>query len=114
MNEKYEVLRKAGRCVNGSEADGGKVYHAVVGNSALCGTKPGRTSAGWGLYEGKAVTCPKCLKKLQKSRVSNYERIKAMSANELAEFLSETLCSKFEWCVEPDYILDWLKSEVKL
>lgn len=69
------VLRYlAGRCANGAEADGGLLWHAVDTENkwkALCGAEPGRRSAGWAPWdpedaEGKAVTCPRCLKRMQK------------------------------------------------
>lgn len=59
----------AGRCLNGAERDSGKLWHAVqVSNglgTALCGARPGRTSAGWSEGRGlEAVTCKRCKKKL--------------------------------------------------
>lgn len=44
----------------------GKLFHGVLpGNHvAICGTRPGQTSAGWDNFVGKRVTCPKCLKRL--------------------------------------------------
>jgi hypothetical protein len=60
-----QFLRLAGRCANGAERDGGSKYHAVAGYVALCGAKPGRRSAGWSLYPGDMVTCPRCRRKLE-------------------------------------------------
>jgi len=65
------IWRLAGRCSNGFERDGGARFHAVpaddrgVAYVALCGAKPGRRSAGWSSYPGEAVTCPRCLRKLE-------------------------------------------------
>ena len=68
----YEIHRLAGRCANGFEADGGSLFHARPladhgwgQEKALCGASPGRRSAGWSLYPGDAVTCKRCLKKLE-------------------------------------------------
>jgi hypothetical protein len=66
MTADLKFLRLAGRCANGAERDSGSKYHAVRGNVALCGAKPGPRSAGWSTYPGEAVTCPRCLTKLEK------------------------------------------------
>lgn len=44
----------------------GKLWHGVLPGeeAAICGTRPGKTSAGWDSFVGKAVTCHKCLKRL--------------------------------------------------
>ena len=63
---------KSGRCANGYERDHGRVIHLVDQPNredysmrpALCGTTPGRRSAGWSTREQPA-TCPKCLKRAQ-------------------------------------------------
>ena len=64
----YRAMRKIGRCANGAERGKGFVYHAVEHNCwrALCGTQPGRQSAGWQNEPEpiEKVTCPRCLKKL--------------------------------------------------
>ncbi len=60
----FEILRLTGRCSNGAERDGGRLYHAVKGIRALCGKQPGRRS-DWGVYPGKAVTCPRCIARLE-------------------------------------------------
>ena len=60
----YKALYLTGRCANGAERDKGRIVHAVVNWRALCGRKPGRTSAGWTTYEQPAVTCPRCISKL--------------------------------------------------
>jgi hypothetical protein len=65
MTTKYEIAYLSGRCVNGANGSKGTLYHAVKGDVALCGRIYGRRSAGW-YYEGDAVTCPKCLKKIAK------------------------------------------------
>lgn len=64
--------RLAGRCANGAEADGGRIYHAVVRGSwsALCGAKPGRRSAGWSSYPGETVTCSRCAKRLEAAQLA--------------------------------------------
>ena len=65
----YQVLRKIGRCANGAERGSGHIYHAVPGWAALCGTQPGRASAGWNnnpTPPEQAVTCPRYLKKIAK------------------------------------------------
>src|SRR5688572_12887157 len=72
----YYIGRLAGRCADGFERDGGSLYHAVKGWSALCGAKPGRRSAGWSEHQGDRVTCPKCQRKilkLEKDGVLNAE-----------------------------------------
>jgi hypothetical protein len=64
----YAVLMLAGRCANGAERDHGSLWHAVRDGEAVCGATPGRRSVGWSTYTklGKAATCPRCVKKLQK------------------------------------------------
>jgi len=65
------ALMKANTMANGT---GGRVYHAFrtderqSSGPALCGSKPGRRGY-WGSYFGKEVTCPRCLKALDKSIV---------------------------------------------
>lgn len=70
-------LTLAGRCANGFERDHGRVVHAVPSanpsgpgsdRKALCGAKPGRTSAGWSQYDSDAVTCQRCLSKMSPAR----------------------------------------------
>ena len=70
------TLRKTGRCATGSERDGGVRYHAVPidgiagGGSwakALCGSRPGDRGNGWSVYQGDAVTCPACLRRLPRA-----------------------------------------------
>jgi hypothetical protein len=63
--------RLTGRCSNGAERDGGRLYHAVPDAGypnfarALCGAKPGRLSSGWDDdSEGAEVTCKRCVRKL--------------------------------------------------
>ena len=61
---------KIGMCANGAERDGGYVRHAILksGWTAVCGAKPGRSSAGWSHEDEplEKVSCPRCLKKLNK------------------------------------------------
>lgn len=68
----YQILSLAGRCRTGSDQQG-VLQHAVpigailpgdIMGKALCGKEPGRRSVGWSCYPGRAVTCPKCLKKI--------------------------------------------------
>jgi len=68
----FTPVVKTGRCANGSERDRGRVVHLVRGSrtgdcwfaKALCGTEPGRLSAGWSEAMTEAeVTCPRCLKR---------------------------------------------------
>ena len=68
-------VRKAGRCFNGFESDGGKIIHHIADRpkgtggdwfgKATCGSQPGYRGNGWSETD-KPVTCPKCLKKLEK------------------------------------------------
>lgn len=66
-------LRMTGRCASGAERDGGAIFHAVPEaehyrwGKAVCGAKPGSRGNGWGEYSGDAVTCTRCLKKLNHS-----------------------------------------------
>ena len=58
---------KIGRCANGAERGSGYVRHAVNGWTAVCGAKPGRSSAGWS-HEGETldkVSCQICRKRLE-------------------------------------------------
>ncbi len=72
----YAVRVLAGRCANGSELGHGTRWHAVPIDergmrwAALCGAQPGRRSAGWSSWfvRGQAVTCPRCLKKMEAKR----------------------------------------------
>lgn len=66
MKEKYYIFRLAGRRSSGASLDGGKLFHAVIGFTAVCGKKPGKTS-DWSAYPGTVVTCPRCLKKISDS-----------------------------------------------
>ena len=67
----YKIMYKMGRLANGFALDAGIVYHAVENaadyglGKALCGTEPGRRSAGWHRVTGQQVTCKACMKKLQ-------------------------------------------------
>lgn len=66
----YKVMYKMGRLANGSQLDGGTIYHAVkdtpdyCNGKAMCGTSTGRRSAGWHKQRGQAVTCKACLRRL--------------------------------------------------
>lgn len=74
----YQISSLAGRCVDGAERDSGTLYHArdlrrdgagyFSTFKAFCGAEPGKRSAGWSTYRPKdrQVTCPRCLKKLNR------------------------------------------------
>lgn len=68
----YKALRLTGRCANGGELDGGRLFHAVKEHSyaALCGAKPGRRSVGWSLRAGEAVTCKRCLNRMKRNSIT--------------------------------------------
>lgn len=65
-------LRMTGRCLSGAEADGGVLQHAVVRSRrgswgmAVCGAKPGDRGNGWSEQIGSAVTCARCLRKIDR------------------------------------------------
>ena len=56
--------RLTGRCADGFERGGGRVWHAVRAEnwSAMCGVQPGRASAGWSEGKNTYLTCPRCIK----------------------------------------------------
>lgn len=62
-----------GRLASGAERGQGRLVHAVPDGAAwgraACGARPGRLS-GSGFVEepGGRVTCPRCLKQLEKER----------------------------------------------
>ncbi len=72
-NMNYRITYASGQCRTATDRSGPR-WHAVLspqvagfdGGPALCGYVPGRRSSGWSEYEGKEVTCPKCLKRLAK------------------------------------------------
>ncbi len=59
----FVALRKQGRVRPGAET----VYHAVTPNCriALCSDEPG-ASSGWAEPPAPEVTCPACLKRLER------------------------------------------------
>ncbi len=71
----------AGRCRNGAHRDSGTLYHALdtdvdieqgpLFGKAVCGAEPGRTAYGWAEAHKpeQSVTCPRCLKKLERKVV---------------------------------------------
>ncbi len=63
------IARLAGRCANGAERDGGKLFHILTTFSefgtALCGATPGKTSGGWCESPGEA-TCIRCKAKAER------------------------------------------------
>ena len=63
----YEALTMTGRCANGAQRDSGILYHAVMLGQykAVCGATHGRRSR-WSEYHGVSVTCPRCMKKLER------------------------------------------------
>lgn len=68
-----KYLMKPGRAANASQLGAGTLIHAVDTEEtwgsfqpALCGTRPGKRTPGWGSDEYDAPTCPRCLKKLAK------------------------------------------------
>jgi hypothetical protein len=67
IKQGYQAMVLLGRLANGFEMDHGIRIHAVKLDSrrALCGAEPGRRSVGWN-REVKPVTCPRCMKKLEK------------------------------------------------
>lgn len=76
----YESRSLTGRCANGAERDSGTLYHALPlpgspmyiegkGYRAVCGAEPGRRSVGWGWDNVNNVTCPRCLRRLEKAGV---------------------------------------------
>lgn len=60
------IKQLAGRLVNECQAGHGRLWHWLVSGKAVCGTKPGKRSAGWVPFhgEGDSVTCPRCLKQI--------------------------------------------------
>jgi hypothetical protein len=65
--EQFIPLKKAGGLRNGYERGRGSVYHAVPAThydttKALCGASP---RIMWASRPGDAVTCPRCLKRMQ-------------------------------------------------
>jgi hypothetical protein len=73
-DKELRAARKAGRCADGFERGSGSVVHIVPSarpfgdyhaGAALCGTKPGRRSAGWvdlaGYFGQSGVTCVRCV-----------------------------------------------------
>lgn len=74
----YESAVLAGRCANGAERDAGKVVHYLADmgphepthQAALCGRKPGRTSAGfYRASESQRISgrhCPRCERAIER------------------------------------------------
>jgi len=76
---RYECAVLAGRCATGSERDAGKVVHFLADmprdepthHAAICGVKPGRTSAGF--YRASvsqrvlARACARCERAIEKA-----------------------------------------------
>jgi hypothetical protein len=62
----YLALERTGRRTSGNERDHGKVVHAVPPGAwnALCGTAP-QGRGDWSSWESPAVTCRKCLRKIE-------------------------------------------------
>lgn len=70
---KFEPRQMTGKCANGAERDRGKLYHAVQATGgpfakSVCGSVPGhRYGSGWSATIGEAVTCVRCIAKLEKA-----------------------------------------------
>jgi len=83
----FAVTRHAmmlGRLTDGAERDHGSYVHAlykaevfspripdmlITVEKSICGKKPGKRSVGWSDNDNdndKPITCPKCLKRLEK------------------------------------------------
>lgn len=58
------IKAKAGRRASGNAGDQGTVYNAILGNNGQHGLTAICPARDWGEWEGDAVTCPKCLKRL--------------------------------------------------
>ena len=68
------AMRKGGRIWRATLPGGKRVTHAIpdtgemrgyLDTPALCGDTPSGRSYGWVPVNGRAVTCPKCLKIMQ-------------------------------------------------
>lgn len=68
------ALEKTGRRSSGYNGDHGKITHGVPNGrgKALCGTEP-QGAGDWSAWKSEAVTCPKCLKKMDKLGVQLVE-----------------------------------------
>jgi hypothetical protein len=69
----FYIKRIAGPAeqVFGPEAGGGGLlFHAVVGGGthqqAVCGAMPHVRAPGWSAEPGRAVTCPRCIRKMDR------------------------------------------------
>ena len=64
----WQPMEMLGRLANGAELDHGRRVHAVPNGSrrAMCNAEPGRRSVGWTRSDSDTVTCPRCIKKLEK------------------------------------------------
>lgn len=68
--EEYVAWKLAGSCRSGSDNTGTRA-HALktpvgIWDKALCGREPSGRSAGWSAYPSETVTCPACLKRLER------------------------------------------------
>ncbi|WP_267122940.1 hypothetical protein [Xanthomonas sacchari] len=102
------AAKLAGRCANGLERGQGSNLHAIpssqvrrqggfteAAGKALCGAEPGRRSVGWTVCEQQPVSCPRCLRAL--------ERVGAMSTTALVVPFNDTgdfaaLRAAEAWC----------------
>lgn len=94
------AVRMMGKCANGAEADGGRLYHAkLVGPQgsfkAICGAAPGRRSAGWSdfldsMKPVEKTTCPRCRSKFKREA----ERLGAIGLIDAADDLRLALRSE--------------------
>jgi hypothetical protein len=67
LDDGWMLARKTGCCSGGAERGGGRLAHVIKRGSplhgwsrALCGTRPGRLSAGWGEPLGRERICSRC------------------------------------------------------
>lgn len=88
----YLLRYLQGRNWNGAHRDAGIRIHVItsVFEPALCGSKPGRLSGGWGEPDNDVeVSCPRCAKKLKKIRAGTpLHKCSGCS----------TLIAEGEWC----------------
>ncbi len=68
----FRPRKKAGPLRNGAERGKGSIWHAVPGDpyasrDALCGAYP---AIMWSCEDGEAVTCPRCLRRLEAQKPS--------------------------------------------
>jgi hypothetical protein len=59
-----------GRCADGFQRDSGYRIHAVPQGHgrSLCNKKPGSRSVGFAIRNGATITCPACLKAIERKK----------------------------------------------